>query len=796
MTDTAVIFDIIGRDRTSAAIAASGSAFNKFALGLAAGAAFAGAKFVDMAGNFQQGMTRLKTGAGEVDSNMHMVSEGILKMAGQVGESTQDLLKGMYLIESAGFHGAQGLDVLRIAAMGAKVGNADMATVADAVTTALNAYHVGADGAAAATNALIAAEGQGKTNLEALSSSLSTVAPIASLAHVSLNELLGAMATMTGQGTDAASAATYLKQTIGQLSNPTAKARSEMEALGLDATKVSMNLGKNGLASTLQMLTDAIEKKMGPAGTVLIQKLQQASGNATKFQQILANLPPTQQTFIGALATMTGGTKSMQAALELTGDNMKVFQHNTDVINEKVKAGGSNIEGWADVQKNFNQKMAEAKGTIEALAIKIGSALMPKVLMLLDGTMSVVQWFTKHKDVASALAITFGILGAAFVAYRVGVVLYEAGAKAVMVATKAWAAAQWVLNVAMDANPVGAIILAVVAIAAGVYLLWTHSKGFRDFFIGMWGYIWGFLKTVGSWFAGPFAHFFVEAWHMISAPFLWLWQNVLYPGWQAIVMIIKVVMQIVTSFINLWLYLSNQVIQPVWQNIIKPAFMGMAAVAIWLWQNAIYPAGQAIGLVFHGIAEVLMWLWHTIFEPVWAGAKFIFESAAHFIDDKFSMVMDKVDKVGRKFREVFDAIGGFVSGAFHGAVGVVKDSINAIIGLLNSAINFINNNMIDVANHVPGVNFPHIPHIPYLAQGGTIAQAGSVVVGDRGPEILTLPTGATVTPLGRSATGGGGGRATLRFAGNMDSALATLIQALIRGGLLQMDVDGVPVTVT
>jgi len=53
--------------------------------------------------------------------------------------------------------------------------------------------------------------------------------------------------------------------------------------------------------------------------------------------------------------------------------------------------------------------------------------------------------------------------------------------KALTLATKAWAAvqkvataAQWALNVAMNANPIGLIVTAVAALAAGVYLLYKN----------------------------------------------------------------------------------------------------------------------------------------------------------------------------------------------------------------------------------------------------------------------------------------------------------------------------------
>jgi TP901 family phage tail tape measure protein len=786
VTDTAVIFDIIGRDRTSDAIASSGSAFNKLAIGIAASAAFVGVKLVDMAANFQQSMTRLTTGAGESQKNMAMVSSGILDLAGKVGESTKDLAAGMYLVESAGFHGADGLKVLEIAAMGAKVGNADMATVADAVTTALNAYHLSANDAAAATNALIAAEGQGKTNLEALSASLSTVAPIASLAHVSLNELLAAMATMTGQGTDAASAATYLKQTIGQLSNPTAKAQLEMKALGLNAIDVEKNLGKNGLASTLTMLTDAIQKKMGPAGTVLIQQLQKAAGNTTEFQKVLANLPPTQQTFIGALATMTGGTKSMQAALELTGSNMATFQNNIDVINGKVAKGGSTIEGWSDVQQNFNQRMAEAKGTVEALGIRIGTALLPSAQKALNVTMQGVTWLTKHKEVARDAAIVIGVLAGAFVAYRLAVVVVEAATKAWMVVTKLATAAQWLLSLAMDVSPIGLIIIAVVALVAAFVYLWTHSAGFRNFFIGMWNDIWKFMKAVGAWFAGPFAHFFVKAGKDIAAPFIWVWNVILYPIFKFWMAVIKTVMQIVNSLAHLWWDIASTVFLPVWNNILKPIFNAWGAIAVWLWDKVLKPYLGFVVEEFKFLGQQAMWLWNNAIQPAVKGigdlAVWLWDKA---IKPAWNLIVGQAEAVGKAFMNMFNGTANFIGKAFTEVNTVIKNNINFLIGMLDNMINFLNNDVIGTANKLPGVNFPKIPLVPKLASGGSIARGGLAVVGERGPELVTLPTGANVYPNGTGPAGSGSGGTTVTFAGNTDSAFAEFFKKLVRRGLIK-----------
>lgn len=66
------------------------------------------------------------------------------------------------------------------------------------------------------------------------------------------------------------------------------------------------------------------------------------------------------------------------------------------------------------------------------------------------------------------------------------------------------AAAIWAVNIAMDANPISLIIIAIAALVGGVIYAYTHFKVFRDVVNG----VWGFMKDVGAWFAGPFVHFF------------------------------------------------------------------------------------------------------------------------------------------------------------------------------------------------------------------------------------------------------------------------------------------------
>lgn len=499
---------------------------------MAAGAAAAGAAvhFVHSAGDFNSGIVTLKTGAGETQQNLALVSNGILDLAGQVGDSTKELTDGMYHVESAGFHGADGLNVLANAAKGAKVGNADLDAVAKTVVGTMDSYGEAGSQAASMVNRLVAATAAGDMRMNDLATSLGAVAPKAAAAGVSIDELLGATATMTRQNVSAQQGVQNLANLIGNIQKPSAQAAKEMSAMGLDAQDVAAKLGQRGLTGTLDLLTSAITEHMGPSGLVLQNAFNQSKSAAADANEMIKNLPasvqnaarqylagtlnakqwsdatkdlsatqaaqarqfatvaknadgfnsvlraggPAAQTYQAALATMTGGSTGLNTALMLTGSNAAVFKANVQSISDAAKNGGNQINGWADVQKTFNQRMAEAKGTTEALGIRIGNMLLPAFQSILTVTMSVVDWFGRHKTIAE-------LLGFAVLTLVAGFALYKTGVMAAAVATAAMEGAEAALNLVMDANPILLVVGALAALAAGLVWAYDHVKWFHDF---------------------------------------------------------------------------------------------------------------------------------------------------------------------------------------------------------------------------------------------------------------------------------------------------------------------------
>jgi TP901 family phage tail tape measure protein len=350
---------------------------------LAAGAALIGlgVKSTKMAGDWQASMTRLYTSAGELKGNLSMVSSGLLKMAVDVGTSTDQMAKGMYYVESAGFHGSQGLQVLKMAAMGAKAENADLGEVANAVTSALNSYGLKASDAASVTNTLIAAVGHGKMTMSDLAGAVSNVLPATSKFHISMIDTTAAIATMTMQGDDASSAATHLRQMILALESPAKAGASALKEIGLSSQQVSDSM-KKSLPDTIQTITDDLGKKF-PEGS-------------TAYNTALKNI--------------AGGSKQLLGLLETSGTGLTMFKNNVKDMTAQVKAGGNSIMGWSDIQNTFNFKISQAKAAVEAFAINVGTFLLPiagKIVDAFTGTIQGIQNFGKYlSEVFHSLNLT------------------------------------------------------------------------------------------------------------------------------------------------------------------------------------------------------------------------------------------------------------------------------------------------------------------------------------------------------------------------------------------------------
>ncbi len=352
----------------------------------------AGVESVKMAGDFQQSMTQLVTGAGESRNNLKAVSDGILQMSIDTATGTDKLAAGMFNVESASYHGSQGLLVLKAAAEGARAENANLAQTTDVLTTTMHGMHASASQAIPIMNSLIATERDGKMRMDDLTGAMKNVLPVSAALHIHLADVEGALATMAASGDKGASAGTHLAMMFKMLENPASSAAKEMRAMGIDSVNLAETMSTS-LPDALKMIQDAVAQHFTP-GSVEYER---------------------------AIAKILGGSKSGIAGLELLGANFKNLAKNTDDAAEALRKGGVDVENWDLIQKNFNFQLEAAANAVNVLMIKVGTALLPVLSQLFEKVSPTIsafsQWIDKSgilSGVTQTLSGWVGKLGEAF----------------------------------------------------------------------------------------------------------------------------------------------------------------------------------------------------------------------------------------------------------------------------------------------------------------------------------------------------------------------------------------------
>lgn len=193
---------------------------------------------------------------------------------------------------------------------------------------------------------------------------------------------------------------------------------------------------------------------------------------------------------------------------------------------------------------------------------------------------------------------------------------------------------------------------------------------------------------------------------------------------------------------------------------------GVVTAAQWAWNAAMNanPIGLIIAAIVLLIAGIVLLVknWDTVKAAgaaAWEWIKGAWSSAATWMNTNV------VQPVARFFSGLWDGVKGAWNGTVSFFEGIGSGIKNAFKGAFNSVARFWNDGPGKIGFTVPswvplvgGKKF-EIPDIPYLATGGSISRGGWAVVGERGPELVNVPTGAQVydNTTSRRMSGGAGG---------------------------------------
>lgn len=546
------------------------------------------------------------------------------------------------------------------------------------------------------------------------------------------------------------------------------------------------------VTTVLQYITaklPAIQSAFSSVVNFIMPGIQGLANIATTFVDVLWNgvqtsIKPAFDSLMAAIQPVWDGLVGMGGSISWTG-----------ILSTALDAIGAGLQLVADITgaviNNWNvigPIVYGVAGAIAAYNIAVG---------ITNGLQTICA-ATTGASAAAMGAMSFSELAAA-------------------TATGVLTAAQSALNAVFIASPIGWIVIGIVALIAAFVALWQNCEGFRNFFIGMWNKIKTAFSTVISAIKnalGPLKDAMVGAFQEAWAVIKMVWDFVA-PYFNALWNTVKQYFNVVKVYISGAINTAWAIIKAVWDtvvgyftavwNTIKGIFSVVKNVLTGNWSGA-WEAIKGIvsgwGAYFQGIwnsiksvfAAVGSWFSST-FSAAWTAVKNIFATWGSFFSGLWNGIVSVFSGVASWFGSIFSSAWNMVVNAFSGVVGffqgiwntiknmftsigtsiadgisgAFKSVINSVISFAGNLINgFINsiNWAIGVINKIPGVNITKLQtvNLPMLANGGNITRPGDVIVGERGPEMLHLPKGASVEPLDRK-----GGKTENKFYINIDA---------------------------
>ncbi|MFF2094868.1 phage tail tape measure protein [Streptomyces sp. NPDC058202] len=321
---------------------------------MVAGAALAGGLAVGLAegakdaARFQAEMTRISTQAGGTAKDVKVLSDQVLKLGTSTQQGPQHLAESLYHLKSVGMDNVQAMKALKESSDLAAVGHANLEETTNALAGAWRTGIKGATSFHEAVSTVNAIIGAGNMSMDQFNAAIGTgILPSAKTFGLSMKQVGAALALMTDEGIDSASAATRLRMSFSLLGAPSKAAEKQLGKIGLT--------GLN--------LADAMRGPDGLIGAIgLLKKHLDDSGMSASRQSQL-------------LSRAFGGGRSSSGIL-LMLNNLDVLEKKQEQINHST--------GKFDDAVKMQRKTAEAQwhllvSNLEVMGIRVGTKVLPPV---------------------------------------------------------------------------------------------------------------------------------------------------------------------------------------------------------------------------------------------------------------------------------------------------------------------------------------------------------------------------------------------------------------------------------
>lgn len=377
------------------------------------------------AGDFDKAMRSVNVMLGASTEEVSQYKEEILALSNETAVSATDITSAFYQIVSAGFRGADAIDILTVAIKGSVGGAAESLTTTQALTKAMNIFALeGVDGASRAMDVFFGIVDTGLLTFEEMANSFPRAASNAAGLGVSIEETGAALGTLTKFTGSTEQAATALDATLRMLISPSEAMLAQFSEWGVSTGPEAIEKF-GGLTGVLKELQSVAQ------GDVTVIKALFQSDEALKGA--LPLLTYAFEDFNEAVETVTGSTgRAGEAFTEMAeGTGFELAQMTTTLKNDMISLGeaiSGTVIPWAqslidkiqvavDWFKNLDEGTQKTLLTLTGIAVVLGPAIL-YLGMLLQALGSIVAFLPKFASMITTTllpALVKGIAG--FVAF-------------------------------------------------------------------------------------------------------------------------------------------------------------------------------------------------------------------------------------------------------------------------------------------------------------------------------------------------------------------------------------------
>lgn len=408
-------------------------------LNIASGAAAAGiGAGIKFASDFEDAIAKVNTIADTSQKPIEDLRKEILELSNETGVDSVTIAQNVYDAISAGQDTADAVNFVRNSVALSKAGFADAGAALDVLTTIMNAYGMESKEVNSVSDMLIQTQNLGKVTVGELASSMGKVIPTAKSYGVQLDQLAAAYSITTANGIASAESTTYINSMLNELGKSGTKSSNALKELSGKSFTELMNEGAS-LSDVLAILKESADKQNKSLGDMF--------GSAEAAKAATTLLGDSASIFNDRLKEMNGATGATDTALE----KLETTSSKTKKMLNELKNDG--IELGAEALKELQPLLNDGKNAIKGITEWI-KKLNPQQKQALIHALEIVAVAGPAVTLAGKAAK--GIGGIVSAATKVVPKLIGA------------TAAQGGLNAAMDANPVGAVVLGITALIAAL----------------------------------------------------------------------------------------------------------------------------------------------------------------------------------------------------------------------------------------------------------------------------------------------------------------------------------------